>query len=83
MLSNNLGNVDGIALGIDIETELEYLDGSFDDSNDGKLEVFLLGVSLVSDRIQDSLWNKSSILIYYIELRTRFNQFGIFGEHEN
>ena len=27
------------------------------------------------DRIQDSIWNKSSVCLEYIELRTRLNQF--------
>ena len=31
-----------------------------------------------NDRIHDSLWNKSSILIYYIELSTWLNQFEMF-----
>ena len=38
LLSNILGNVDGITLGIDIGTELGFLHGSFDGSNDVKLE---------------------------------------------
>ena len=38
-----LGNVDGIILGIDAGTELGYLDGPFDGSNDEKLEVLLIG----------------------------------------
>ena len=41
-----LGNLDGIALGIDVGNERGYLDGAFDDFNDGKLEVIFLGDSL-------------------------------------
>ena len=33
------------------------------------------------DRIQDSLFNKSSVWLDYIELSTQLNQFGIFVEH--
>ena len=38
------------------------------------------------DRIQESIWNKSSIWIDYIELRTKLNQFETFVSsliHEN
>ena len=38
-----LGNVDRITLGLDIETELGFLDVSFDGSNESKLEGLLLG----------------------------------------
>ena len=43
-----LGNVDRITLGIDVGTNLNSLDRSFDGSNNGKLEVLLMGYSLVS-----------------------------------
>ena len=43
MLSTILGYVGGIIVGIDVGTELVSLDGSFGGSNDGKLEVLLLG----------------------------------------
>ena len=42
-----LGNIDRITLGFDIETEMGFLDGSFDVSNDCKLEGLFLGDSLV------------------------------------
>ena len=38
-------------------------------------------VIIKTDRIQDSLRNKSSVGLDYIELRTRLNQFGMFVEH--
>ena len=38
--------VDVITLGIDVGTELGYLDGSCNDSNDGNLEGLLVGYSL-------------------------------------
>ena len=41
-----LGNVDSIVLGIDVGTDLDSLDGSFDVYNDVKLEWLLLGDSL-------------------------------------
>ena len=41
-------NVDAVILGIDAGTELGSLDGSFDDPNDGNIEVLLLGDSLES-----------------------------------
>ena len=41
-----LVNVDGITLGLDIRTELGYLDGSFDFSNVGKLEGLFLEYAL-------------------------------------
>ena len=40
------GNAYGITLGLDVETELGYLDVYFDGSNYGKLECLLLGDSL-------------------------------------
>ena len=43
-----IGNVDGITLGLDIGTELGFLHGSFDGSNDVKIECLLLGYSLGS-----------------------------------
>ena len=46
MLGTVLGNLYGTTLGIDVVTELGYLDGSFDGSNYGILEVLLLGGSL-------------------------------------
>ena len=46
VLGTILGNVDVIILGIDIGTELGFLDGSLNVSNDGKLEGLLLGDSL-------------------------------------
>ena len=45
---------------------------------------FFLNISLKSpsayttERIQDSLWNNSSVCLDYIKLRTRPNQFEIF-----
>ena len=48
MLSTILGNVDGITLGLDIGTELGFVHGSFDGSNDVKLECLLLVDSLGS-----------------------------------
>ena len=41
-----IGNVDIITLGIDIVTELGYLDGSFGGSNDLNIGVLFLGDSL-------------------------------------
>ena len=41
-----LGNVDRITLGLDIGTELGFLDGSFYGSIEEKLEGLLLGYSL-------------------------------------
>ena len=46
MLGAILGNVDVITLGVDVGTELEYLDGSFDGSNYSKLERMFLEDSL-------------------------------------
>ena len=43
-----LGNVYGITLRVDVGTYLVSLDRYFDGSNDGKLEVLLLGGSLDS-----------------------------------
>ena len=43
-----LGNIDGIIPGLDIGTQLGSLDGSFDFSNDGNIQVLLLGGSLGS-----------------------------------
>ena len=43
LLSTIIGNVDGITLGLDIGTELGFLHGSFDGSNDVKIECLLLG----------------------------------------
>ena len=43
MLSNILGDVDGIKLGLDVGTELVFLDGSFDGYTDGNLECLFLG----------------------------------------
>ena len=43
MIGTILGNLDEITLRIDVGTKLGYLNGSFDGSNDGKLEVLLLG----------------------------------------
>ena len=34
-----------------------------------------------SDRINDGLYNKSSVWLEYIEFRNRLNQFEIFVEH--
>ena len=31
---------------------------------------------------KDSLWNKSSVCLDYIEFRTRLNQFGMFEEQK-
>ena len=41
-----LGDVYGIILGLDVGTELDSLDGSFDNSNDGKVGRLLLGDSM-------------------------------------
>ena len=46
VLGTTLENVDRITLGIDIGTELCYLNGFFDGSNDGKLEGLLIGYLL-------------------------------------
>ena len=43
VFGNILGNVDIITLGLDIGTELGFLNGSFDGYNEGNLEGFLLG----------------------------------------
>ena len=48
MFGTILGCLDRITLGIDIGTELVFLDGSFDGYNEGKLEGLLLGDSLGS-----------------------------------
>ena len=48
VLGTLLENVDGITLRLDVGTELGYLDGPFDGSNDGKLEGLLIGESLGS-----------------------------------
>ena len=47
MLGTIIGNVDGTTLGIDVETELGSLDGSFYGSNDYKHESLFFGDSLV------------------------------------
>ena len=47
MLCAILYNVDGITLGIDVGTEMGFLDESFDDSNDGNIMSLLIGDSLV------------------------------------
>ena len=49
MLGTTLGYVNGITLEIDVGIELGSLDGSFDDSNYGKLEGILILDSLGSD----------------------------------
>ena len=46
LLGTILGNVYGIKHGLDVRTDLGYLDGSFDDSNDVKLEGSFLGEPL-------------------------------------
>ena len=46
LLVTILGNVYGITLGIDVETDLGSLDGSFDRSNDSNIEGLLLGDSM-------------------------------------
>ena len=48
VLDTKLGHLDGIALRINIGTELRSIDGFFDVSNDGKLENLLLVESLGS-----------------------------------
>ena len=48
MLDNKLGNVDGITFGIDGETQIDSLYGSFDGSIDVKAEELFLGDSLGS-----------------------------------
>ena len=35
----------------------------------------------ITDRIRDSIWNKSYLQLDYIELRTKLNKFEIFEEH--
>ena len=47
MIENILGNINGITLGLDVGTELGYLDVSVDGYNYGKIEGLLLGGSLV------------------------------------
>ena len=46
MIGTILGNLDGITLWIYVGTDLGYLDGSYDGSNDGKLEVLFFEYSL-------------------------------------
>ena len=46
MIGTILVNVDGITLGIDVGTEMRYLDGYFDGSNYGNIEVILIGDSM-------------------------------------
>ena len=41
----------------------------------------IIGTHVHIDRMQDSLWKSSSILLDKIELRTQLNQFEIFEEH--
>ena len=43
MLETILGDLETITLGLDVGTEMGYLDGSFYGSNDGKLEGLLIG----------------------------------------
>ena len=43
VLGNILGNVDGITLGIDVVTNMGYLDVSFDGSDDIKIDVLFIG----------------------------------------
>ena len=45
-IGNILGNLDGITLGIHVETELVSLDGFFDSYNNRKLEGVFFGGSL-------------------------------------
>ena len=45
-----------------------------------KIKYLITGKMLI-DRMQDSLYNKSSVLLDLIELRTRLNQFEIFVEY--
>ena len=52
MLVTILGNVYGITLRLDIGTELEFLDESFDGYNEGKLEGLFLGDSLRSTDVK-------------------------------
>ena len=47
-----LGNVDGITLGIDVRTEMDYLDGSFDGSSGSKLEGLFLEFSMESTDVK-------------------------------
>ena len=47
-----LVNVERITLGIDIGTDIGFLDGCLDGSNDGKLELLLLGDSLVYNDVK-------------------------------
>ena len=42
-----IGDVDGIKIGIDFETDSCYFDGFFDGSNNGNIEGLLRGYSLV------------------------------------
>ena len=49
MLGSTLGAPDGLIVGIDEENEMGSLVGSFDDSDDRKLEGSLPGESLVSN----------------------------------
>ena len=48
MIGTILGNVDVITLGVNVETEMGYFDGSFDGSYDCKIELLLFGDSLGS-----------------------------------
>ena len=47
-----LGNVDRITLWLNIGTNLGFLDGSFDGSNEGRLEKLLLGDPMVSTDVK-------------------------------
>ena len=48
LIGTIVGNIYKITLGIDVGTELVYLDGSFDGSNDGNIEGLLINKVLVS-----------------------------------
>ena len=52
MFDTILGNLDRTTLGLDIGTELGFLDGSFDGSNECKIEVIFLGNSLLSTDVK-------------------------------
>ena len=58
VLGNIPGNIDEILFGLDVETDLGYLNRSFDTSNDGNFEGFL---------IRDLLWSTYGKVIGFDE----------------
>ena len=61
-----LVNADGITLRIDDGTDLESLDGSFEGSSDGNIEVLLIWVSLGTTCGKVLVYDKSiKLRLYY------------------